>query len=118
MAAANQPLHHHFLLPTSFGLVASIATAFELPCYTNSMDFEYQFIAKAKPSIVVIEALSIVAARGSTAADRAAQTATVIARIGQASDQGLLARLMMTSDLDFGPGLVLADWPNSEVGFA
>lgn len=111
-------MHHHFLLPTSFGLVASVATAFELPCYINSKDFEDQLIAKAKPSFVVIEALSIVAARGSTAADRVAQTATVVARIGQVSDQGLLTRLMMTSDLDFGPGLALADWPNSEVGFA
>ena len=111
-------MHHHFLLLSSFGLVASAATTFELPCCINSKDFENQFIAKAKPSIVVIEALSIAAAREPTAADRVVQTATAVARIGQASDQDLLARLVMTSDLDFGPGLALADWPNSEVGFA
>ena len=111
-------MHHHFLLLTSFGLVVSVAAAFEPPCCIDSKDFGNQFIAKAKPSIVVIEALSIAAARGSTAADRVARTATVVARIGQVSDQDLLARLMMTSDLDFGPGLALADWPNSEVGFA
>lgn len=82
------------------------------------MDFGCQAVAEGKPSVVVVGALSIVAAEEAAAEDQVVQTETAAAGTGLASVQGLLARLMLASDLDSVSRSGLANLSNSKVDFA